>query len=89
MKLGTHAGKLADSSAPADYTIWHQPENIAWQMNDYLNGPGMELISGTTKIVLRVKEYIARNRPVNIIIMSNGAFGGLAKELVKVLRENG
>ena len=49
----------------------------------------MELISGTTKIVLRVKEYIARNRPVNIIIMSNGAFGGLAKELVKVLRENG
>lgn len=89
MKLGTHANKLADSSAPADYTIWHQPENIAWQMNDYLNGPGMELISGTTKIVLRVKEYIARNRPVNIIIMSNGAFGGLAKELVKVLRENG
>ena len=89
MKLGTHASKLADSSAPADYTIWHQPENIAWQMSDYLKGPGMELISGTAKIAFRVKDYITRNRPVNIIIMSNGAFGGLAKELLKVLRENG
>ena len=89
MKLGTHADKLADASAPADYTIWHQPENIAWQMSDHLEGSAVELISENTQIVTRAKEYITRNHPVNIVIMSNGGFGGLTKELLGVLQENG
>ena len=89
MKLGTHADKLADASAPADYIIWHQPENIAWQMRDHLEGPSVELISENTQIVIRAKEYITRNHPVNIVIMSNGGFGGLTKELLRVLQQNG
>ena len=88
MKLGTHASKLANSASSADHTIWYQPENIAWRMNDYLSGPETELVTEIKQIILRANEYITHNRQVNIVIMSNGAFGGLRKELVKVLKQD-
>ena len=88
MKIGTHARVLANSAVPADHTIWHEPKNIEWHMSEYLKGPKTELAHGVEDIILRVKEYIAQNYPLNIIIMSNGDFGGLKKELVKFLQQH-
>lgn len=85
MRLGTHRASLADSVLAADEVIWYQPEGMDWSLEDVVatsKVPAKTLAS----IDAVIADICARqDSPLNVVIMSNGGFGGIHQKLVKAL----
>ncbi len=86
MKMGTHRDTLAAALIGADEVIACQPEKMEWDLEGALASlQNYHVFRGTTAIT----EYLlGQLRPGDhVLIMSNGSFGGIHKQLINQLGE--
>jgi UDP-N-acetylmuramate: L-alanyl-gamma-D-glutamyl-meso-diaminopimelate ligase len=85
MRMGAHRDRLADSVLAADEVIWYQPEGINWSLEDVVKGSKVPAKTLSTVDAV-IADICARDTgPLNVVIMSNGGFGGIHKKLVQAL----
>jgi UDP-N-acetylmuramate: L-alanyl-gamma-D-glutamyl-meso-diaminopimelate ligase len=85
MRMGAHRDKLADSVLAADEVIWYQPEGINWSLEDVVQASKVPAKTLST-IDAVIADICAReDSPLNVVIMSNGGFGGIHRKLVQAL----
>jgi len=84
MKLGVHRAGLKDSLANADCVWAFQAEDLPWQLADELAGlPALAVVNDVQSIVAGI---VSEARPGDdVVIMSNGGFGGIHKLLCEAL----
>lgn len=85
MRMGVHKDALNQSITDADVTLWFQPANANWAMDEVVNKSPVpaklyrdldQLIEGALSLA---------NGNTHIVIMSNGGFGGVHGKLVSKL----
>ena len=86
MRLGTHAQNLNAAVTDADYILWHQPDNIRWDMARYLQGDNKEIIGSVDDMLDRCELLIDSIGVNHLVIMSNGGFGGFHRRLIERLQ---
>lgn len=85
MKLGAHRDGLAESAQQADAVFWYAPPNLGWDLAATVAGATnpTQVCDSLEAIIAGVK---ARVRPgTQVVIMSNGGFGGLHGKLAVAL----
>ena len=84
MRLGIHTQSLTESLAEADLAIIYQPEDLSWDLSA-LTSYADNIQIGTTLdgIINTLKCQTAR--PLHIVLMSNGSFGGIHHRLLQQL----
>ena len=85
MKLGAHRDGLAESAVQADAVFWYAPPNLGWDL-----AATVAAASNPTQVCDSLEAIIegvkALARPgTQVVIMSNGGFGGLHGKLAKAL----
>jgi UDP-N-acetylmuramate: L-alanyl-gamma-D-glutamyl-meso-diaminopimelate ligase len=85
MRLGVYKNDLASSVADADQALWFQPEELNWNL-----GPVVAARSASAQVFdsidAIVAHVVAEARPGDqVVIMSNGGFGGIHQKLMKAL----
>ena len=85
MKLGAHRDGLAESAVQADAVFWYAPANLGWDLAATVAGA-----SNPTRVCDSLEAIIdgvkALARPgTQVVIMSNGGFGGLHGKLAQSL----
>ncbi len=85
MKLGAHRDGLAESVAQADVAIWYAPANLGWDLAACVQGsPVPTVVCDSLEAI--IAEVKARAVPgTEVVIMSNGGFGGLHGKLAQAL----
>jgi len=84
MKLGVHRAGLKDSLAHADYVWAFQAEDLPWQLADELAGLPALIVANDIQTI--VAGIVSEARPGDdVVIMSNGGFGGIHKLLCEAL----
>ena len=85
MKQGVHKECLLQSVRGADKTIWLQPENLDWELSDYLDSESNPI----SKVCFSVDEILALLKSVepqsHILVMSNGSFSGIHHKILQQL----
>ena len=86
MKLGAHRDGLAESVALADQAIWYAPANLGWDLAASVAGSPVP-----TSVCASLEAIIEQVRAAavpgtQVVIMSNGGFGGLHGKLAEALR---
>ena len=89
MRMGTHKHTLGQSLALADEAILLQPDNLDWDLSDIV-----ESTKQNTKIfdnIQAIIDYILdiSHGGEHILIMSNGAFGGIHEKLIAQMKKTG
>jgi UDP-N-acetylmuramate: L-alanyl-gamma-D-glutamyl-meso-diaminopimelate ligase len=82
MRMGEHRGQLAAATADADMVYWFQPPGMDWSLDQVIEqSPSpARLARDIDELVL---EVAARARPADqVVIMSNGSFGGIHQKLL-------
>lgn len=86
MKLGAHRAGLRDSLAGADRVWAYQPADLPWPLEQELAGlPGAAAYTDIASIVADVSAEARAGD--EIVIMSNGGFGGIHRLICKALQE--
>jgi UDP-N-acetylmuramate: L-alanyl-gamma-D-glutamyl-meso-diaminopimelate ligase len=85
MRLGAHKDNLAPSVTDADEVIWYQPAGLNWDL-----GPVVAASTVPSVVLDSIDAIIAKivgeARPGDqVLIMSNGGFGGIHRKLVQAL----
>lgn len=85
MKMGAHRDGLSGSVADADRVIVHEPENLGWDLRGAFSGNGSQVsfARDNKQIVGELKNELRAGDQV--VIMSNGSFNGLHKQLLESL----
>jgi len=87
MRLGVHQAALPEALLPADEVLLFEPRNAGWSMADLvarLSQPG----SVSYDIDEVVGKLLVMAKPGDsIVIMSNGAFGGIHQKLLSALTD--
>jgi UDP-N-acetylmuramate: L-alanyl-gamma-D-glutamyl-meso-diaminopimelate ligase len=85
MKLGAHRDGLADSVVQADRVFWYAPPNLGWDLAASVAGAAVptEVCDSLEAIIAGVKAVAASG--TQVVIMSNGGFGGLHGKLAAAL----
>ena len=92
MKLGVHQQALGSSVIDADQVLWYQNASIDWDLLSVAKGcavPAMvsKDIDGLLDVVTQAIEAEQKSdKPMHIVIMSNGGFEGLHQLLLKKLK---
>ncbi|HAK51152.1 MAG TPA: UDP-N-acetylmuramate:L-alanyl-gamma-D-glutamyl-meso-diaminopimelate ligase [Gammaproteobacteria bacterium] len=85
MRLGTHADVLGDAITAADQVFWHQAGDLKWDITEYLNDTNLDVLSDLDGLISHTRKYIDTHRPLHVVIMSNGGFGGFHQKLIEAL----
>ena len=85
MKLGAHRDGLPGSVAEADQVVWYAPPNLGWDLAATAAACPVPAVvcDSLEAIIARVKSQAAPG--TQVVIMSNGGFGGLHGKLAKAL----
>ncbi|OOH89136.1 UDP-N-acetylmuramate:L-alanyl-gamma-D-glutamyl-meso-diaminopimelate ligase [Pasteurellaceae bacterium 15-036681] len=86
MKMGVHKDEIAPSLKDADQVFVYQPDTIPWQVSvitDALEQPS-QWSANIDELVNLVIEEAKPND--HILVMSNGAFGGIHNKLLEKLK---
>ncbi|MFC3606865.1 UDP-N-acetylmuramate:L-alanyl-gamma-D-glutamyl-meso-diaminopimelate ligase [Stutzerimonas tarimensis] len=85
MRLGAHREGLATSVKQADRAIWYAPPSLGWDLNAALAGSEVatEVCDSLEAIIASVKREAQPG--TQVVIMSNGGFGGLHGKLAEAL----
>ncbi|MDV7212479.1 UDP-N-acetylmuramate:L-alanyl-gamma-D-glutamyl-meso-diaminopimelate ligase [Azotobacter beijerinckii] len=85
MKLGAHRDGLPDSVAQADQVVWYAPPNLGWDLAATAAACPVPAVvcESLEAIIARVASQAAPG--TQVVIMSNGGFGGLHGKLAKAL----
>ncbi|GAB5451448.1 MAG: UDP-N-acetylmuramate:L-alanyl-gamma-D-glutamyl-meso-diaminopimelate ligase [Halioglobus sp.] len=86
MRMGSHRAKLAASTADADLVCWFQPEGMDWSLQEVLAESAVpaRLYSNIDTLVDEVVQEAQSGDQV--VIMSNGSFGGIHEKLLARLK---
>ena len=85
MRLGVHRDSLAPALAGADLAFLLQPPGLDWRLEDTL-APLGERAAVADEVDDLVALIVAQARPGDLIlVMSNGAFGGIHQKLLDAL----
>lgn len=86
MKLGAHRDGLPESVRDADQVIWYAPPNLGWDLAATAAECAVPAIVADSleAIIERVKRQATPG--TQVVIMSNGGFGGLHGKLAEALR---
>jgi UDP-N-acetylmuramate: L-alanyl-gamma-D-glutamyl-meso-diaminopimelate ligase len=86
MRLGTHREQLAPSIAAADEVIWYQPPGLDWSLDDVIAASPVpaRVADNIESIVADLTAQLSGGEQV--VIMSNGGFGGIHHKLAASLR---
>jgi len=85
MRMGEHRDQLAGATAGADRVYWFQPQGMDWSLNDVVARSAVPA-SLASDIGELVEAVAAEVRPGDqVVIMSNGSFGGIHQRLIKRL----
>lgn len=87
MKLGAHRDGLANSVVQADRVFWYAPANLGWDLAASVAGSSVptQVCESLETIIAGVKAVAAPG--TQVVIMSNGGFGGLHGKLASALAE--
>ncbi|GAA0702049.1 UDP-N-acetylmuramate:L-alanyl-gamma-D-glutamyl-me so-diaminopimelate ligase [Marinobacterium maritimum] len=87
MRLGAHKEALAQSTAAADRVYWYQPEGMDWSLEEVVEQSPVpaRLETNIDALVGRLVGELPRG--AQVVIMSNGGFGGIHKKLLKALEQ--
>jgi len=86
MRLGVHRDELGPSLAEADLVFLYQPPDLSWDLTAVARGLGNKA-RVSTDISELVRTVAALARPGDhVLIMSNGAFGGIHEKLTEALK---
>ena len=91
MSLGALRNELTTCCAAADRVIWFRGENIKWDLHEIAEQCVVpaKIVDDVDKLVQQLiaeaPEANARKR--HIVIMSNGAFGGIYQQLTDALKQ--
>lgn len=85
MRLGSHKDTLAPSVADANEVIWYQPAGLDWDL-----GPIVAASTVPSMVLNSIDDIIAKivgeaKQGDQVLIMSNGGFGGIHRALVQAL----
>ena len=85
MKLGAHRQGLPDSVVQADRVFWYAPPNLGWDLAATVAGSPVptQVCDSLEAIIAGVKAHAVPG--TEVVIMSNGGFGGLHGKLAKAL----
>jgi len=86
MRMGVHKQQLAESLNLADEVVLFQPADVDWDMQSVVDD-----VKGSAKLMRSIDEIVSllaeQSQPGDhILVMSNGAFGGIHKKILSVLR---
>ncbi|MDY7562031.1 UDP-N-acetylmuramate:L-alanyl-gamma-D-glutamyl-meso-diaminopimelate ligase [Pseudomonas sp. CCC3.2] len=86
MKLGAHRDGLPDSVHLADQVIWYAPANLGWDLaaTAALCSVPSVVCESLDAIIAKVKSQAKPG--TQVVIMSNGGFGGLHSKLAEALK---
>jgi UDP-N-acetylmuramate: L-alanyl-gamma-D-glutamyl-meso-diaminopimelate ligase len=85
MRMGVHKQQLAPSLKLADEVILFQPDNVDWDMQSVV-----DQVSGCARLMRSIDSILdllaEQSQPGDqILVMSNGAFGGIHQKILDVL----
>ncbi|MCG3145947.1 MAG: UDP-N-acetylmuramate--L-alanyl-gamma-D-glutamyl-meso-2,6-diaminoheptandioate ligase [Gammaproteobacteria bacterium] len=86
MKLGVHRQELAHALAGADAALLLRPEGLGWDLSEATRALGSrrQVFGSVEEIIAALAAMVRRGD--QILIMSNGGFGGIHQRLPAVLR---
>ena len=89
MRMGVHAGQLADALRGADQVWLYRPADLAWDP-----APVLRELGGRLRVRDTVQQIVdgltAEARPGDqVLVMSNGGFEGIHQRLLDALRDAG
>lgn len=87
MRLGAHKAQLAEATAMADQVYWYQPEGLDWSLDEVVAQSPVpaRLETEICPLVNRLANELPRG--AQVVIMSNGGFGGIHQKLLKALEQ--
>ena len=86
MKLGTHKAALAESLRGADRVFVYKSPEVKWDVADAM-APLGNLAAVHDDLARLTKAIVSESRPGDqLVLMSNGSFGGLHERLLEALR---
>ena len=85
MKLGAHREGLAPSTVLADHVFWYAPDSLGWDLASTVAGAPVP-----TQVCNSLEDIIAgvlalAQADTQVVIMSNGGFGGIHTQLMEAL----
>jgi len=87
MRMGVHREQLAPSLAEADSVFLYNPPDLRWDLSEVARAVGAKA-RVAKNIEDLVKAVTALARPGDhVLIMSNGAFGGIHEKLMEALKQ--
>jgi UDP-N-acetylmuramate: L-alanyl-gamma-D-glutamyl-meso-diaminopimelate ligase len=89
MRMGEHRQQLAAATAAADRVFWFQPPGMDWSLDSVVaHSPSpAELV---VDIDVLAQKVAAQAMPGDqVVIMSNGGFGGIHQKLLAQLEMKG
>ena len=83
MSLGTLRQELTTCVAAADQVIWFRGENIKWDLTELLDACVVpaRIFDKHGALVEEIANLRKDNKVRHVVIMSNGAFGGIYESL--------
>jgi UDP-N-acetylmuramate: L-alanyl-gamma-D-glutamyl-meso-diaminopimelate ligase len=86
MKLGAHRAGLPESVAQADQVFWYAPANLGWDLAATVASSTVptQVCDSLEQIITGVKALAAPG--TQVVVMSNGGFGGLHGKLAEALQ---
>jgi UDP-N-acetylmuramate: L-alanyl-gamma-D-glutamyl-meso-diaminopimelate ligase len=89
MRMGIHRSSLIQSADSADQVIWFQPADSQLDLEALLGSAVnvQQVENNIEQIVDRLCAYVqaSKEHRIHIVIMSNGAFGGIHQKLIATL----
>ena len=87
MRMGEHRAQLAASSAAADKVYWFQPAGMDWSMESIVAQSPVPaaVVSDIDELVLQVAADARAGD--QLVVMSNGGFGGIHQKLLDKLQD--
>lgn len=85
MKLGAHREGLAPSTALADHVFWYAPDNLGWDLaSTVADAPVPTQVCNSLEDIIAGVLALAQ-ADTQVVIMSNGGFGGIHTQLMEAL----
>lgn len=83
MSLGTLRTDLAACCAAADETIWFRPQGIQWDLAELARNstPPATVFNDLERLTTRIADMAESHEACHVVLMSNGAFGGIHETL--------
>lgn len=87
MRMGIHKNTLGQSLALADEIILYQPDNLDWDLSDVVESTNQDLkVFDNIQAIIDYILDISKGGE-HILIMSNGAFGGIHEKLIAQMEQ--